>query len=414
MKSNRNTNTNISMRVNRNIGTGMDAKLSQQMNTPADAGSGRTLIWGCAIAIIGFLAWASWAELDQITRANGQVIASSRNQVIQASEGGVLAELPVREGALIKRGQLLARFDKTKAESSYLESAAKAAALTASVARLNAEVFGGAPRFPAELSNYPEFRANQLALFNKRQGAVLQEVSALDKSMQLISEELNMNLPLVASGDVSRADILKLKRQLVEIQAQITNRRNKYLQDSQTDLVKAQEELAGTQQIVTQRKEQLGFTELRAPMDGIVRNVRLTTLGGVAKPGEEIMQIVPSDDDLIIEAKVKPADIAFIKPGLSAAVKLDAYDYQIYGRLRGKVSYISADTLNEDVRTNEPAYYRVQVKTSGRDLVGRNNERIVIQPGMTGTVEINTGTKTVLRYLTKPITKTFSEALGER
>lgn len=399
---NRNPNTNISMQVNR------------QINTKPDAGGARALIWGCAIAILGFLLWASWAELDQITRANGQVIASSRNQVIQASEGGVLAELPVREGALIKRGQLLARFDKTKAESSYLESAAKAAALTASVARLNAEVFGGAPRFAAELGNYPEFRANQLALFNKRQGAVHQEVSALEKSMQLISEELNMNLPLVASGDVSRAEILKLKRQVVEIQAQITNRRNKYLQDSQTDLVKAQEDLAGTQQIVTQRKEQLGFTELRAPMDGIVRNVRLTTLGGVAKPGEEIMQIVPSDDDLVIEAKVRPADIAFIKPGLSAAVKLDAYDYQIYGRLKGKVSYISADTLNEDVRTNEPAYYRVQIKTSGRDLVGRNNERIVIQPGMTGTVEINTGKKTVLRYLTKPITKTFSEAMGER
>jgi adhesin transport system membrane fusion protein len=396
------------------LNTNKNTNKNTHISTKADAGGGRGLIWGCAVAISGFLLWASWAELDQITRANGQVIASARNQVIQASEGGVLAELPVREGALIKRGQLLARFDKTKAESSYLESAAKAAALLASVARLNAEVFGGAPKFSAELGNYPEFRANQLALFNKRQGAVHQEVSALEKSMQLISEELNMNLPLVASGDVSRADILKLKRQLVEIQAQITNRRNKYLQDSQTDLVKAQEDLAGTQQIVTQRKEQLGFTELRAPMDGIVRNVRLTTLGGVARPGEEIMQIVPSDDDLIIEAKVKPADIAFIKPGLSAAVKLDAYDYQIYGRLRGKVSYISADTLNEDVRTNEAPYYRVQIKTSGRDLVGRNNERIVIQPGMTGTVEINTGKKTVLRYLTKPITKTFSEAMGER
>lgn len=377
-------------------------------------GNGRAMIWGSALAIIGFLVWANWAELDQITRANGQVIASSRNQVIQVSEGGVLAELPVREGAQVKRGQLLARFDKTKAESSYLESAAKAAALQASVARLSAEVFGGAPKFPAELAQYPEFQTNQLALFRKRQGAVNAEVSALEKSMTLIAEELDMNLPLLKTGDVSRAEILKLKRQVVDIQGQITNRRNKYLQDSQTDLVKAQEDLAGTLQIVTQRKEQLGFTEVHAPMDGVVRNVRLTTLGGVAKPGEEIMQIVPSDDDLIIEAKVKPVDIAFIKLGLPAAVKLDAYDYSIYGRLKGVVAYISADTLNEDVRGNEQPYYRVQVKTSGHGLVGKNAEHINIQPGMTATVEINTGRKTVLHYLTKPITKTFSESLGER
>ncbi len=380
----------------------------------AKAGTGRVLIWGSALAIVGFLLWADWAELDQITRANGQVIASSRNQVIQVMEGGVLAELPVREGTPVKRGQLLARFDRTKAEAGYLESAAKAAALRASVARLNAEVFGGAPKFPLELAQYPEFRANQLALFNKRQGAVRDEVAALEKAKVLVEAELDMNLPLLKTGDVSRAEILKLQRQVVDIQGQITNRRNKYLQDSQTELGKAQEDLAGVLQIVVQRKEQLGFTEVRSPMNGVVRNVRLTTLGGVAKPGEEIMQIVPVDDDLIIEAKVKPADIAFVKPGLPATVKLDAYDYSIYGALEGIVIYISADTLNEEVRGNDQPYYRVQIKTGERKLLGRNNERIEIQPGMTATVEIKTGKKTVLRYLTKPITKTLSESMGER
>lgn len=379
-----------------------------------NGGTGRVLIWGSVLAVAGFLLWADWAELDQITRANGQVITSARNQVIQVMEGGVLAELPVREGAEVKRGQLLARFDQTKAEAGYLESASKAAALRASVARLNAEVFGGELKFSPELAKYPEFRTNQLALFSKRKGAVGDEVAALEKSRALVVAELDMNLPLLKTGDVSRAEILKLQRQVVDIQAQITNRRNKYLQDSQTELGKAQEDLSSVLQIVVQRKEQLGFTEIRSPMDGIVRSVRLTTLGGVAKPGEEIMQIVPVDDDLIIEAKVKPADIAFIKPGLSAKIKLDAYDYTIYGALEGVVSYISADTLNEDVRNNEQPYYRVQIKTSERKLVGRNNERIDIQPGMTATVEIKTGKKTVLRYLTKPITKTLSESLGER
>lgn len=374
----------------------------------------RILIWSTALAMTAFVVWADWAELDQITRASGQVIASSRNQVIQVMEGGVLSELPVREGASVKRGQLIARFDRTKAEASYLESLAKSAALAAAVARLNAEIFGGEPQFPKELADYPEFRANQMALFRKRQGALHEEISSLEKAEVLIKEELEMNLPLLKTGDVSRADVIRLQRQAVEIRSQITNKHNKYLQDCQAELVKAEEDLAGIQQIVTQRKEQLGFTEVVAPMDGIVRNVRLTTIGGVAKPGEEIMQIVPADDDLIIEAKVKPADIAFVKTGLPAKIKLDAYDYTIYGTLKGEVSYISADTLSEESRTNEQPYYRVQVKTNGQGLVGPKKERIEILPGMTATVEVATGKKSLLHYLTKPITKTLSESLGER
>lgn len=384
------------------------------MNTHEETNTGRILIWSSAVAIIGFLIWADWAELDQITRASGQVIASSRNQVIQVPEGGVLSELPVKEGALVKRGQLLARFDKTKAEAGYLESAAKAAALKATVARLNAEVFGGKPKFPPDMAGYPEFRENQLTLFKKRQSAVNEEVSALEQSKALIKEELNMNIPLMKTGDVSRSEILKLRRQVVDIQAQITNRKNKYLQDSQAELSKAQEDLAGVLQIVAQRKEQLSFTDLRAPMDGIVRSVRFTTLGGVARPGDEIMQIVPVDGDLIVEAKVTPADIAFIKPGLSATVKLDAYDYSIYGVLKGQVSYISADTLDEDNRNNEQPYYRVQIKIREQNLVSKKQERIEIQPGMTALVEIKTGQKSVLQYLTKPITKTLNESMGER
>lgn len=375
---------------------------------------GRMLVWASVLAIGGFLVWADWADLDQITRASGQVIASSRNQVIQVMEGGVLAELPVKEGVIVKRGQVLARFDRTKAEASYLEGMAKAAALKAAVARLNAEIFGGKPRFPSELEDYPDFRANQMALFAKRQGAMNEEIDSLRQAEALIREELGMNMPLLETGDVSRAEIIKLQRQLVDVRSQITNKRNKYLQDCQAELVKAEEDLAGVQQIVTQRREQLGFTEVISPMDGVVRNVKLTTLGGVAKPGDEIMQIVPVDDDLIVEAKVRPADIAFVKPGLPATVKLDAYDYSIYGVLHGEVSYISPDTLTEMIQGVEQPFYRVQVKTTGHGLTSRKNEPIVIQPGMTATVEVKTGTKSVLEYLTKPITKTLSESLGER
>lgn len=384
------------------------------MSKQAFVTTSRVLVWSSALTLAAFVVWANWAELDQITRANGQVIASSRNQVIQAPDGGVLAALPVREGAEVRKGDVLARFDRTRTEAGYLESAAKAAALQAAVVRLTAEILDKTPAFPPELDAYPDFKATQLALFHKRRAAVREEIAALEQSRALVRAELDMNLPLLKSGDVSRAEVLKLQRQAADIQGQITNRRNKYLQEIQTDLAKNQEDLAGVLQVLTQRKEQLDQTEIRSPMDGVVRNVRLTTLGGVARPGEEIMQIVPLSDDMLIEAKVKPSEVAFVRAGLPASVKLDAYDYTVYGALPGEVAYISADTLTEEVRGSEQPYYRVQIKTHARHLVGRENQRIVIQPGMTSSVEIKTGSSTVWRYLTKPITKTLHESLGER
>lgn len=377
--------------------------------------SGRILVLASAAAVGGFVLWSVWAEIDQITRAQGQVIASSRNQVIQELDGGIVQELLVKEGSLVKQGQTLVRFEKAKTEASYLESRARAAALKAAVARLKAELYGGEPQFPPELDQYPGIRSNQEMLFRTRQAAIHEEIAALHQSLELVKAELNINLPLLQGGDVSKAEVLKLQRQVAEIQGMITNRANKYRQDSQTDLSKALEDLAGIEQIMAQRKDQLQHTEITAPMDGVVRNVRITTRGGVARPGEEIMQIVPVEDDLLIEAKVKPADIAFVKPGLPTTIKLDAYDYTIYGSLQGTVSYISADTLSDETRNaNEPPYYRVQVKTKASDIAQHAAKRIEIQPGMTASVEIKTGSNTVWKYLTKPITKTLSQSLGER
>lgn len=381
--------------------------------------TGAWLVAASLFAVAGFIGWASWAEIDQITRAPGHVIASSRNQLVQAPEGGVLRQLLVREGAAVKRGELLATFERTKAEAAYMESAAKVAALKGSVARLRAEVLGGEPAFPPEMKRFPELAGNQRALFAKRQAAIREELSSLDKARELAAQELDMNLPLLKSGDVSKAEVLKLQRQLADTQAQITNRRNRYFQEAQTDLARAQEELESAEQLLRQRRELLGYTEVRAPMDGVVRNVRLTTQGAVARPAEEIMQIVPVDDDLVFEAKVRPADIAFIKPGLPSNVKLDAYDYTLYGSLQGDVVYISADTLGEDNRAGEQPYYRVHVKARGRDLPGTKDGspprgRIEVQPGMTATVEIKTGANTVLRYLVQPIARTVHQSLGER
>jgi len=382
---------------------------------PESGWGGSITLWVVTLGLGSLLAWAYVSEIDQVTRATGQVIASSRSQIIQASDGGILIDLKVREGVKVKQGDLLARLDSTKLNAAFLETEARCAGLQAQVARLRAEVLNQKPSFEPELKRrYADFVDNQSILYQRRREALDAEIRIYKESLDLVQRELEMNLPLLVTGDVSQTEILKLRRQASELQGQMTNRRNKYFQDTQAELAKAEEDLAGANQILAQRKNQLEQTELFAPVDGVVKNVRITTKGGVVRPGEEVMQIVPLDDDLVVEAKLKPADIAFVKPGLMAQVKIDAYDYTIYGALNGTVTYISADTLEENLRQGELPYYRVQIRTTGKALKNRPDEPMEIQPGMTATVEIKTGVNTVLKYLTKPIVKTFSESLGER
>jgi adhesin transport system membrane fusion protein len=371
-------------------------------------------IWGGAAALIIFVLWAAFARLDQHTRAQGQIIATSRTQVIQAPDGGVLEELLVHEGDVVQRGQLLARLERTKTEAAYRETHARQGALSATVGRLQAELYGTPLRFSKETEDYPDFRANQTALLHKRRIAVDQEISALQRMHAIAKRELNMTQPLLKSGDVSLADVLRIERQMAELEGQMTNRRNKFQQDSQTELTKAEEELTTVRQSLVQRQEQLTNTELKAPLNGTVKNVRVTTRGGVLRPGDELLQIVPIDDALLVEARVKPADVAFLAPGQSVNIKIDAYDYTVYGSLDGTLTYISADTLSEDMRQGEQAYYRVQVKTASPRFSRRPKESLQLQPGMTATVEIKTGSNTVLKYLLKPIVKTLDESLSER
>ena len=371
-------------------------------------------LWFILTGMIVLGVWASLAEIDQITRAQGQVIASSRTQIIQSPDGGILLEMLVKEGDNVNKGQVLARLDRAKVEAAYFEAQAKVAALRSSVVRLRAEVFGGEPNFTDFVKGYPQFKDNQLLLLSKRRRAINEEISSLETLLNLSKKELEMNMPLLKSGDVSMADILKLQRQVADISAQIVNKRNKYIQDTQAEMSKAEEDLASAEQALAQRKDQLDHVELKSPANGVVKNVRVTTLGGVIKPSDEVMQIVPIEDSLVVEAKVKPADVAFLKAGLDANVKIDSYDYTVYGTLNGKLTYISPDTLTEDLKQGEQAYYRVQVKTEGRKFSGRPQENLEIQPGMTATIEVKTGKNTVLKYIFKPVIKTISESLGER
>lgn len=390
-----------------------------QPSPPTDADTqdlrgSRRLLLIVFLTLSVFLGWAHWAEIDEITRAPGAVISSSRTQVIQSQDGGTLATMLVQEGDTVEAGQVLAQLERTRAESSYLETRARVAALAATAARLRAEVFGGLPVFHPDAEQYPEFKENQIALFKKRQSALTEELESIEVSRKLIAQELAMNQPLVKFGDVSRTEVLRLQRQVADLQAQKTNKRNKYFQDAQAELNKAEEELASVSQLQAQRMNLLEQTTLVSPMRGVVKNVRITTQGGVIRAGEEVMQIVPLEDDLLIEAKVSPSSIAFLTTGLDANVKIDAYDYTVYGDFPAKLIFISADTLSEDLKQGEQPYYRARFRTLGRQFSGRPGVQIDILPGMTATVEIKTGRRSVLQYLTKPIVKTMSESLGER
>ncbi|MGM8891304.1 HlyD family efflux transporter periplasmic adaptor subunit [Psychrobacter sp. 1Y1] len=373
----------------------------------------RLSIWIALIGIVTLIIWASFAKIDQVTRAQATVIASARTQEIQASEGGVLTQLAVTEGEEVKAGQLLVVLEEERAKAAVDNSASKTAALTAKLARLNAEIFEKPLVFPKGVQDYPEYVQNQRALYNRRRQAINEEVSSLEKMLVLARQELRMNEPLLKYGDVSQADVIKLSRQVADIEAQINNKRNKYFEEAQAEMTKAQEELDTELEQLRDRAQVLEEKRLMAPTEGKIKNINVTTIGGVVKPGEVIMQILPTSSDLVIDAKVSPADIAYVKEGQEATVKLDAYDYSIFGAMKGTVNYISPDTLMEQTPKGEEPYYRVLIVINGAEFKGRGDE-IVIKPGMTASVDIKAMERTVLSYLTKPITKTLSEGLGER
>ena len=386
----------------------VEAALADEVRQP------RWVLRVTAIAFFSFLAWSYSSEIDQVARAPGVIIPSSKIQVIQSKDGGVLNTLPVKAGDEVNKGQIIAQFDQTDAQADYFEALAKVAALSASMARLRAEIFGVEPTFTDSSNAYPQFIESQLALFKKRKAAQQEEIASLQSILVLVKEEISMNEPLVEQGDVSRTEILRLKRQEAELVAEITNTRNKYFQDAQAEYNKTEEELESVRQSLVQRERQLRQKTLKAPVRGIVKNIRVTTEGGVIRPGEDVMEIVPIEDDFVIEARLSPADIGFVSLGQSAAVKVDAFDYTIYGDLNGSLSYISADTLEQQSPQGDMPYYRIHVRTKGKQFTGKPNDDLPILPGMTTTVEIKTGKNTILNYLLKPITKTFVESMGER
>ena len=371
------------------------------------------------ILMIVFVIWAYNSPVEEVTRGNGNIIPSSREQVIQSLDPGIVTEIMVKEGDMVEKDQILMKLDDTRSSAVLRESEAKVANLEATIARLKAEAYGTKLSFPDSVS--PELRRREIAAYKARRQVMVDAINGLSQSKAALDREIAITAPMVAEGVVSEVELLRMRRDSADLATQISERRNRYKADANNELLQAESELAQSKENVAMRADPVERSQIRAPMRGIVKGIKVTTIGGVVNAGEDIMQIVPVDDKLLVEAYIRPQDIAFIRAGQPALVKVSAYDYSIYGGLEGKVTLVGADTVSNSMqnRANDlkldpnQVYYRVLVQTENNSLKDKNGKPMPIIPGMVATVDIKTGEKTIFQYLIKPITR-MKQALSER
>ncbi len=415
--------------------------------------TGHSLLLLTALFFVCAFWWASQTELDEVTRGEGKVIPSSKIQVIQNLEGGILSEVLIAEGEIVEKGDVLVRIDDTRFSSSFMESKLKYWELLARASRLESEARGEALSLPEKLlEERPELAAAERRLYETRQREVQSNIDVLEqqarqrqqelaetqaklnklrRSYELSNEELNMSEPLVAVGVISEVEILRLKRtvndlrgemettrlaiprirsSLAEVRQKIEDVKFRFQSEAASQLSEVQAELGRTQTTITSAEDRVSRTLVRAPVKGKINRLMINTVGGVIQPGEDIVEIVPVDDSLLIEAHIRPSDIAFLRPGQNAMIKFTAYDFSIYGGLPATLERISADTITNE---EDESFYLIYLRTE-KNYIDSNKGPLEIIPGMTVTVDILTGKKTVLDYLLKPILKAKNEALRER
>jgi membrane fusion protein, adhesin transport system len=373
--------------------------------------SGR-VVMVIAIGFVTFLVWAWLADLDEVSTGMGRVVPTMREQVIQSLEGGILADLKVRQDDIVGPGQILARLDPTLSESNVDETAAKYRAALASSARLTAEVNGSPLSFPESLNGFPHLIASETRLYNSRRESLAQSLRWLREALSQTRSELDISVSLVPVGAASNIEVLRLRQKVADIELRLADAQSQYMVAAREELAKANADIETLSATIKGRTDSLSRLTLRSPVRGIVKNIEVSTVGGVIPPGGRLMEIIPLDDQLLIEARMSPRDIAFIHPGQRATVKITAYDYAIYGGLEGEVSSISPDTIQDEVKRDE-YYYRIFVRTHTNELVSKNGRHFPIGPGMVATADVHTGSKTVLDYLLKPMNRA-REALRER
>ena len=411
------------------------------------------ILWITVFFFTTTITWAYYSTLDEVTRGSGRVIPSSHVQVVQNLEGGIVSAILVQEGDQVNKGQVLLRIDDTRFASSYRESQVTSATLQAKIARLTAESQGKSFKLPRNLTSaQTEPFGNEQALAQSRQQELqtqievlkqqitqkqqeIKELSSrqqqLQQSYELAQKELNITEPLVKKGVMSEVDLLRLEREVSSIKAELegarlripraeaavteAERKIEELQVSfRTQALRDLNDIKAESSRLTESKRALEDrvirTAVRSPVKGTVKRLKVTTIGGVVQPGMDLVEIVPSEDTLLIEAQIRPADIAFLHPGQSAMVKFTAYDFSIFGGLRASLEHISADTI-----TNErgESFFLIRLRTE-RNYLGTKANFLPIISGMTVNVDILTGRKTLLDYLLKPIKKAQEKALRER
>jgi adhesin transport system membrane fusion protein len=413
----------------------------------------RFTVWIAGLLLIVALAWANYAVLEEVTTGEGKAIPSSKIQTIQNLEGGIVAEIFVREGQVVNKGDTLLRLDSTRFRSNQEESEVDRLALLAQIERLSAEAEGKPlVMSPEIISQAPQLAEDERGLYESRQQRLHSEQRTLREqllqkrqeqaefrakqqqyrsSLTLIQQELDMSAPLVAAGAISAVEVLRLRRSIVEVRGALeattlalpraeaaANEIESRIEQSElafrTEAFKGLNEARTQWQKITASgvaiQDRVSRATVTSPVKGIIKQLKINTIGGVVQPGSDMLEIVPLEDSLLIEARVRPQDVAFLHPGQKAMVKFNAYDYTIYGGLKANLELISADTI---VDKDGRSFYLIQVRTD-RSHLGSDEHPLLIIPGMVATVDIITGRKSVLDYLLKPVLKARSEALRER
>jgi adhesin transport system membrane fusion protein len=427
-----------------------DIRTSIMAQTPR---GGRAILWVVFVLFVLFLVWAYFSEIEQVTRGEGKVVPSTQIQIVQNLEGGILSEIMVDVGELVKKDQLLLRIDETRFSSSFMQNRGKYLSFKAKAARLLAEANGIAFEVPQEvIDEKPEIGIRELELFESRKREfqstldILEEqisqreheykelttkLEELTRTYALLQKELELTRPLISQGAVSEVEVLHLERQASQMQGDIETI-NQTIPKAQSRLQEAQFELRENQlaffnkakselnQVLSELEEvsataialedRLRRTSVRSPVTGTINRLLINTVGGVIQPGMDLVEIVPLEDTLVIEARIKPADIAFLHPNQEAKVKFTAYDFTIYGGLDARLEHISADSITDDKGNS---FYLVRLRTN-RNYLGPGSDPLPIIPGMVASVDILTGKKTILAYLLKPVLRAKYMALRER
>ena len=411
----------------------------------------RIFVWSAAGLLVAALLWASLARIDEVARGEGKVVPSFQNQHIQSLDGGIVEQILVREGDKVEKDQLLLRIDSTRAQSSLQENQSMHLALSAKAARLKALSSGAALAMPPEVERLaPEAARHETLLYTSRKQELDANVSIARQQMAQRSQELNeararreqavqgydlaskelaMTAPMKASGAVSDVDVMRLERevartrgereisgaQIVKLQAAIAEAQRKiqevelsFRNAASNELSETMARIEGLSAGSVALQDKVRLTEVRAPAAGEIKRLFLNTVGSVVQPGRDIIEMVPAEDTLLLEARISPRDIAFLHPGQSAKLRFTAYDYTIYGAMEGELQDIGVDTVTDE---KGQSYYLVKVRTRGTTL-GDRQVRII--PGMVAQVDIMTGKKSVMSYLLKPVLRAKAEALSER